>query len=421
MEKFHLIGIKGTGMSALAAILQDLGCDVTGSDVEEDFFTSKKLYEKNIKISNFDKKNIYDDKIYIASSCYSEENIEVSEVKMRNLPFFYYHEFINHYFRGIKIGVSGSHGKTTTTSMIAKLFEDHKISYLIGDGSGYGEKDYKYFIFEACEYKDHFINYSYDYLIINNIDHDHPDFFNTIDDVFISFQKAANKSKHIIINNDDEWCKKIKHPHVTTFGFSNADINAKIIESHNSGYMLDIDIKGESITCYLPFPGIHMIYDFLAALTVAYLNEINLENLQSKLLHYLRPSRRMEEYFFYDNIIIDDYAHHPKEIKMCIDAIKQKYPTKDLVVIFQPHTYTRTLALKDQFTNVFKGVKLYIAKTFTSKREENNRELDQQVLSVFPNAIIFHKNHLKEIKNLHNTVILFLGAGTVDKYIKDIL
>ncbi|MDD3999810.1 MAG: Mur ligase domain-containing protein, partial [Bacilli bacterium] len=150
MERFHLIGIKGTGMSALAGILKDLGHEVTGSDVEEDFFTSKKLKEKDLKALVFDKNNITDDKIYIASSCYQEDNEEVSEVLRRKLPFFYYHKFIGQYFNNTKIGVSGTHGKTTTTSLIAKFFEDNKISYLIGDGSGGGTKDYDFFIFEAC-------------------------------------------------------------------------------------------------------------------------------------------------------------------------------------------------------------------------------------------------------------------------------
>ena len=421
MEKFHLIGIKGTGMSALANILKDLGCEVSGSDVEEDFFTSKKLYDKNIKIYNFSKLNIVDGKTYIASSCYGEENEEVEEVKKRSLPFFYYHQFIDYYFKGIKIGVSGSHGKTTTTSMIAKLFENQKISYLIGDGTGYADKDYQYFIFEACEYKNHFLKYNYEYLLINNIDHDHPDFFKNINDVFSSFQKAANQSKHVIINNDDEMARKIVHSNITTFGMNKADISAKIIETHSGGYMLDVNIKGDIITCYLPFPGIYMIYNFLAALAVSYLNGISYEHIQSQLLTYSKPSRRMEEYYYYDNVIIDDYAHHPQEIKMCLSAIKQKYPNKDLIVIFQPHTYTRTLALEEQFKEVFKDVKLYIAKTFTSKREKNDKQLDQQVMNIFSHANVFHHSFLKEIKSLHNTVILFLGAGTIDKYISEIL
>lgn len=421
MEKFHLIGIKGTGMSALASILYDLGCEVTGSDVEEDFFTSKKLKEKEIPISVFDRANITDDRIYIASSCYKDENPEVNEVKKRNLPFYYYHQFIEHYFRNPKIGVSGAHGKTTTTSMIAKFFEDKDIAYLIGDGTGAGKKDYRYFIFEACEYKDHFLNYTYDYLVINNIDHDHPDYFKTVDDVLDSFQKAAARAEHLIINNDNELCRKINHPHKTTFGMGEADISGKIMEEHPNGYMVEVSIFGTAHQYYLPFPGLHMIYNFLGSLAVCVLNGIDPDTIQGKLLSYRRPSRRMEEYFYYDNVLIDDYAHHPTEIRMCINAIRQKYPTKDLVIIFQPHTYSRTLGLQDEFREVLGNEKLYIEKTFTSKREEADKNLEAQVLSVFPNAKPFHRNQIKLLKELHNTVILFLGAGTVDKYITEII
>ncbi|MCK9536039.1 MAG: Mur ligase family protein [Bacilli bacterium] len=421
MEKFHLIGIKGTGMSALAGILKDLGCDVTGSDVKEEFFTSKKLKIKNIKVLPFSAANILEGKVYIASSCYKEDNVEIAAVKAQKLPFYYYHEFIEIYFKAPKIGISGTHGKTTTTSLVAKFFEDKKISFLIGDGTGKGEINSEFFIFEACEYKNHLLNYTFDYLIINNIDLDHPDFFKSIDDVLATFQKAGKSAKYLVINNDDEYCRKIEHPVKITFGMNNADICGKILEKHKNGFILEVNVKGKVYDYFLPFPGLHMIYNFLAALTVSYLNNIDLNIIQEKLLNYQRPSRRMEEYFYYDNVIIDDYAHHPLEIKMCLDAIRQSYPDKNIVVIFQPHTYSRTLRLKKSFKEVFTGVKLYLAKTFTSKRENDDKKLDYDVIKIFNNATPFHEKHLKEIKRLHNSVILFLGAGNIDKYIKQLL
>jgi UDP-N-acetylmuramate--alanine ligase len=419
MEKFHLIGVKGTGMSALAGILKDLGHEVTGSDVEEDFFTSKKLEKKAIKALSFGKNNITDDKVYIASACYREDNEEVGEVIKRKLPFFYYHNFIGNFFQNNKIGISGTHGKTTTTSIVTKFFEDKRITYLIGDGSGGGSKDYNFFIFEACEYQNHFLNYNFDYLVINNIELDHPDFFKNVDEIINSFQKAANKAKCVIINADDENCRKIKHHNIFSFGLNSGTMKANILETLPTGFRIEVGFQDEIRQFYLPFTGIHMIYNFLAALSVAYLNGINLDIIQEKLLSYIRPSRRMEEYFYYDNVIIDDYAHHPREIEMCLAAIRQKYQDKDLIVIFQPHTYSRTMALKKEFRKVFSGVKLYLAKTFTSKRENSNKKLDQRVINLFPDARVFQIHDLKEFKNLHNTVILFLGAGNIDRYIKE--
>lgn len=421
MDKFHLIGIKGTGMSALAGILQDLGCKISGSDVEEDFFTTKKLFNRGIKPLIFDENNIVDDKVYIASSCYQEDNPEVKKVKEMNLPFFYYHEFIEYYFRKTKIGISGTHGKTTTTSLLANFMKEKKIAYLIGDGSGEATTDYQYFIFEACEYKNHFLNYTYDYLIINNVDYDHPDFFSSIDEVKESFQKAANRANTLIINADDKWCNTINHANKITFGMNDANVSCNIIEKHLNGYNIEVQLFNKTKRLFLPFAGEYMIYNFLAALTASYLNGVDIDNIQKKLLNYQKPSRRMEEYYYYDNIIIDDYAHHPKEIEECIKAIEQMYPSKELIIIFQPHTYTRTFALEKEFQQVFKNYELYLARTFTSKREEKSKKFDNKVFTIFPNAKVFNIQDIKELKKRHNSVILFLGAGNIDKYISEFL
>ena len=421
MEKFHLVGIKGTGMSALAGILHDLGHSVTGSDVPEDFFTTKKLKDRNIKILPFDKKNIEAGKTYIASSCYREDNEEVAEILRKGLPLYYYHEFLGNFFKNTKIGISGKHGKTTTTSLVAKFFEDKKIAYLIGDGSGGADKDYEYFIFEACEYRNHFLKYDFDYLVINNIELDHPDFFKDVEAIADSFQKAAAKAKNVIVNADDENCRKIKHPRIFSFGLADGDLRGKILDASAEGFQIEINHLGDVRKFFLPFTGVYMVFNFLAALSVAFLNGISFEEVSEKLATYVRPSRRMEEYHYHDNVIIDDYAHHPREIEMCLAGIKQKYPNKDLIVIFQPHTYSRTLALQTEFRKVFSGVKLYLAETFTSKREANNKNLEKMVFDSFPEARVFRKKKIKEFKNLRNTVLLFLGAGNIDRYIKEIV
>lgn len=421
MEKFHLIGIKGTGMSALAAILHDLGFEVSGSDVEDEYFTSKKLRMKGLKYTLFDIDNITDDKIYIASSVYDSDNIEVREVLRKNYLFYYYHEFIELFFNN-KIGISGTHGKTTTTSMITKLFENEKIAYLIGDGTGGAIKGYEHFIFEACEYQNHFLKYNYKYLVINNIDFDHPDFFDSINEVVSSFQKAADNAEYLIINNDDKNCKLIKHNNKFTFGFSeDSNLRATILKVHSNGYTIKVDLEEKHFQYYLPFVGIHMIYNFLASLAVYYLNNLNFDDVQDLILTYKRPSRRMEETFYYDNIIIDDYAHHPVEIKACIEGIVQKYPNKEIVIIFQPHTYSRTLALKDEFMKVFKGRELYLVRTFTSKREGVNKQLEKQVFKIFGNPKMFREKDIKTLKKLNNKVILFIGAGNLDKYISRLI
>lgn len=423
MGKYHLIGVKGTGMSALACSLKQMGNDVSGSDVAEDFFTTPFLNENQIEIFPFDIKNITDDKIYIISRAYDDKNIEVKKIFENKLPYYYYHDFINHYYSGTKIGVSGVHGKTTTAKIITSLMEDYSLSAIIGDGTGIGNLDYDYFIFEACEYKNHFHIFSYDYLIINNIDFDHPDFFENLEKVKASFQKVSTKAKVLIINGDDENCSEIMHPHKYTFGFGKENFTKviKAIET-SRGYNLDIEIDNQKLSLSFPFFGKHMIYNFLASLTVYYLIGGNIEKVPEKINKLTLPQRRMEEYNYNDNIIIDDYAHHPTEIKACIAAVKKKYPEKKIVVFFEPHTYSRTLKLASEFKNSFIGVaELYLAKTFTSKREKYNRKLEKRVKNIFSNTKKFNRRTLSKIKKYYNSVIIFMGAGNIRKHIKNIL
>lgn len=423
MGKYHLVGIKGTGMAALAISLKQLGNDITGSDVEERFFTSDSLEENLIEVKPFSEENITNEKIYIISAAYDEKNLEVKEIINRKLPYYYYHDFIEKYYHGKKIGISGTHGKTTTTQFCSHLFSDYPLCSIIGDGTGSGNPDYKYLIFEACEYKNHFLAFTYDYLIINNIDFDHPDFFDNLEDVKRSFDKVSKKTKILIVNGDDINANNINHPHKYTFGMNpNCDVYAKIAETTENGYKIIVRIKNQEYKWFIPYLGTHMIYNFLASLTVYYLEGLTMDNIQEKLITLKKPKRRMEEHFYYDNIIIDDYAHHPTEIKACLSAIKLKYPTKKIIVFFEPHTYTRTKALAIEFTNCFTlADELYVAKTFTSKREKYNRDLEKEMRKIFINAKVFHHSLVNKIKDYHNSVIVFMGAGNIRKYIAEII
>lgn len=420
--RFYLIGIKGTGMSALAISLKQLGNDVIGSDVAERFFTDESLEENNIEFLEFNEDNITGEDLYIISAAYDYKNVEVNKILKNKWKYYYYHDFIEQYYKGIKVGVSGTHGKTTTTRLITHLINDNNTSAIIGDGVGIGNKDYLYFVIEACEYKNHFLQLTYDYLVINNIDFDHPDFFVDINDVIKSFEKVSKKTKNLIINGDDNNCKKIIHKNMYTFGLNKENyVCGEIEETLESGYKLKVFVENETYTYYLPFLGQHMIYNFLASFTVNYLLTKN-TNIQEKLIKYKNPRRRMEEYSYYDNVIIDDYAHHPTEIKACIDTIKLKHKDKKLIVFFEPHTYSRTLALAYEFSNCFvRADELYLAKTFTSKREKYNAVLEKEVVKLFPTAKRFNQGVIKKIKNYHNCVIVFMGAGNIRKNIATII
>lgn len=405
-------------MSALACVLKEMGYYVIGSDVENYFYTEKNLKKHQINYTTFNKENIKEsDYIYISSTCYGEENVEIVEIKKRGYKLYYYYEFIEEFFNGVKIGISGTHGKTTTTSFIADLFQDD-ITAIIGDGRGIGNIDYQYFIFEACEYQDHFLNYTYDYLIINNIEEDHLDYFCDLKDIKKSFQKAAEKAKYVIAREDVD----IYHENLYKFGKSESNFTSyEILNEYNDGYLLEIKIDGKSFIVEYNYPGIHMVENLLAALTVYYLVTGNLEYIQFLVNRFKNINRRMETYKIGDNIIIDDYAHHPTEIECLLRSIKQKYNKYKINVIFQPHTYSRTIALKERFQKCFDlADEVYITSTYTSAREKFDIKKENEVFEIFNKFNLFTEEKVKKILSKNKQVIVFLGAGTISNFIKKI-
>lgn len=417
-------------MSALAQCLKENGEMVIGSDKEEYYFTEEKLNEKKIPIFKFNKNNInkFKSYIFIISYAYDEgNNEEVKEIIDNNLEYYYYSDFINLYFNNTKIGISGTHGKTTVTTMIKNLFDKDNISYIIGDGSGGGAINSKYLIFEACEYKYHFINYDYDYLIINNIDFDHPDYYNNLDEIVTAFKLVSKKTKCLIVNNDDINSKKIKHSCRYTFGIKNKSfVTGTILLENEFGYKIKVSIKDREFYFDLPIYGIHMVYNFLASFTVYYLTHYKKKNLEEfvneKFNNYNNPKRRNQEVKLSNgNIIIDDYAHHPNEIESTYQSVKQKYRDYQITIVFQPHTYTRSIFLSEGFKKVFIDKEVYIADTFTS-RESKDYLKEKVVKEIFKFIKPYDIEIIKNIiKNKNKQIIIFMGAGNINNEIRKLL
>ena len=399
-------------MSALACMLYDLGHEVIGSDVLKNFGFEEGLQKRNIKVLEFNDNNIKPEYVYIIGNAYKEDFIEVKEIKKHGYEYYYYHDFISK-LDGFHIAISGTHGKTTTTKMIADMLKDEPISYLIGTGEGKGKKDYKYLIYEACEYQDHFLAYHPDILVINNIELDHPDYFNSINDVYNSFKKLSEQSQKVIINVNE---KIKKDEHFICYGNDNSEYIYKIIEENQNGYL--IEINGKKFA--LPFFGKHMINNFLSAYVVLKTIGYNDDYIKERIRYIKLPKRRMEEEIIGKQIIIQDYAHHPTEIKSLYDSISQKYPNIPITVLFQPHTYSRTLALSSSFiASLYFFDEVYVLPTFTSSREVYNKTLQNQVDNIFKeykcvktiDEVLFKKD---------KRIYVFLGAGEVFRYIKNL-
>ena len=342
-------------MSSLASIMHDLGYKVMGSDVDKHFFTELSLDERNIKYFVYDENNIKDDMIIIKGASIKDDNVELVKAKEMGLEIIEYEKMVGLLSTKFKtICVCGCHGKTTTTSMLACAIEN--INYLIGDGRGYASNENDFFALESCEYRRHFLNYLPYYTVITNIDLDHVDYFKDIDDVISAFTEFANKTiKKVIAYGEDDNIRKMKlNKDVLYYGFGNeSDIVAKNIIYNENGISFDVYVYDEYYNHFdLPLYGKHQLLDVLAVISVCYLENMDINDVQRRLSNFKGARRRFSETIVGDSIIIDDYAHHPNEVKAIIDSVKQKYPNKKIICILQPHTYTRTKEFAKDFVNI---------------------------------------------------------------------
>ena len=212
-HKYHFVGIKGSGMSALALILHGEDFEVQGSDVGKYFFTQQELENQNITILEFDADNITEDLTIIAGNAFNDDHPELVRARELGLEIYRYHDFIGGLIQNYtSIAVTGSHGKTSTTGLLSHTLKNlAPTSYLIGDGTGFGDETATYFALEACEYRRHFLAYKPDYTIVTNVDFDHPDYYRSIEDVFEAIQTFSNQAnKAIIACGDDEYLSELK-------------------------------------------------------------------------------------------------------------------------------------------------------------------------------------------------------------------
>lgn len=356
--KYYCIGIKGSGMATLACLLHDLGHEVCGYDDVKDWkFTQEGLDKRGISVYTDGSFEPSSDVIVTCSKAFSEDHKEIQRVKSLGLEIRAYNQIIGDLTAQFKtISVSGTHGKTTTSSLISHIVNSvYGCNYFIGDGTGFANKENEYFVIESDEFNRHFLAYHPTYSIITNIELEHTECYQDIEDIIETFEKFASNTKEgLIVCGDNENVRKITFDkEVIFYGFEDInDVVAKNVCLTESGSNFDVYISGEFYGHFdIPLFGSHMILNTLACITLCDKLGIAKEDIERLLHTFKNAKRRFAEKMVGDTVIIDDYAHHPTEIKVTLEAARQKYPNKELVVLFKPNTYSRTEAFPKEFAD----------------------------------------------------------------------
>ena len=367
----HMIGIGGVSMSGIAKLLISMGFKVSGSDSTSSA-TVERLSKEGIKINiGQNKDNISNDIALVAyTAAIKENNPELVEAKRKNIPCIERSILLGELTRIYEntLAVCGTHGKTTTTSMLAINFINGEKDPTVQVGADLrqlnntnfrvGNSDF--FIIEACEYVRSFLSFKPKSVILLNIEEDHLDYYKDLEDIksaFSEFLSFVPKDGVIVYNNDDENCVDVAdniNSAKISFGINNdSDWMAKNIKIVDGFYTFDAISKNKSINISLSVPGYHNIYNALSTIAISDFYNISLESIKNSLKDFTGANRRFEYVGKLNNAkIYDDYAHHPTEIKATINAAKE-LPHNKLWIIFQPHTYTRTSTLFNEFSKAF--------------------------------------------------------------------
>ncbi|WP_195971923.1 UDP-N-acetylmuramate--L-alanine ligase [Clostridium thermobutyricum] len=438
-KKVHFIGIGGISMSGLAAVLLNNGFKVSGSDSKESKITNS-LKEKGAEIYiGHKRENLQNVDLVVYTAAIPSDNPEILEAKENNIHLMDRAEFLGLIMKGHKynVAVAGTHGKTTSTSMITNITLKGNLdpTILVGGeldiiGGNYRIGSSDYFVTEACEYKESFLKF-YPYVgIILNIDADHLDYYRDLNHIIETFKKFSTlipEDGYLIGYNGDKNVRGILEEakcNTLSYGLEDADVTAKNIEFNNKGCAtFTVNKKGEDLfTVSLNMPGTHNILNALSTICVGLIFNIPFEKIAEGLNECKGAHKRFEYKGEIDGItIIDDYAHHPVEIQATLNTAK-KIPHGKTYCVFQPHTYTRTKTLFDEFTTAFKDSDELILMDIYAAREKDtglvsSDELGDAIRKTGLKCTNVHSHdeavaYLKKVAK-KDDMILTVGAGDV--------
>ena len=452
-EIIHFVGIGGIGMSGLALIMKNMGFKIQGSDTSYSK-NIERLKKNKIKVVfGHQKKNIKAATVLVISSAIKKSNPEILAAKKKQLPIYKRGEMLAHITSLTKnIVITGSHGKTTTTSLVAAVFSNAKLDPTIINGgvlnsfnnsARLGKSDWS--ILESDESDGSFINIHPTYSIVTNIDREHMDYYKSMESLkrlfsnFIEKVPSFGKSFICIDNkNNNEIIKKIKIKNYYTYGTSiNSQFRIKNIEQSKEFSKFNVDIKlpgKKDLTIkniIIPLLGLHNIRNATAAIAVATTLGISKEIIKNGLKGFKGVQRRFNKIFTYrETIFFDDYAHHPTEIKEVLNGVRHVYKKEEIICVFQPHRISRLKDLRKQFSESFKkansvilcpiysaGEKLKLGFSYMNFAKEiiKNSKVkvylvqDQYQLSKFVKQNIFGKK-----------IVIGMGAGSISNWMKEL-
>ena len=425
--KYYCIGIKGTGMSTLAQILSDLGNEVSGyDDARGHKFTQVGLDERNIPIYYGHDHSIDKDTIVTYSVAFKEDHPEMVRVRELGLTVKKYAEIMGDVIDMFEsIGAAGTHGKTSTSSMLRHILENTVgCNYFIGAGDGFATKENKYFVVESDEFNRHFKYYHPAYSIITNIEAEHLECYKDIDDIRNTFEVFANQTKKLVVaNGDNEQVRKINYTTpVKFYGFDESnDVVIRNMKLLESGSHFDLYINGEDFGHFsIPLYGEHMVMNAAAAIIVCKELGLLADTINNLFSTFKNAKRRFAEEKVGNAVIIDDYAHHPTEIEVTLKAVRQKYPDRRLVVVFKPNTYSRTKDFTQEFIDAFNiADKAYLTEIDCNreKQEDYPGVTSHIIIDKLNNGDIIGDDTISKLSDEKDSVVCFMGCAYVDSLI----
>ena len=444
-KKIHMIGIGGSGMIGIATILQKRGFKITGSDlvISDELKELKKIGVK-VQIGH-EPKLVKNADLVVASSAISKKNTELLYSKKCGITIIPRAEMLGTLMRPYRsIAIAGSHGKTSTTSIIASIFNAANLSptYVVGGqvlsvGRSSNLGDGNYIIVEADESDGSFMHLQPDVAVITNIDNDHLYFYENSQDKlnqsFVGFAENLPFYGHIILNVDDKNIRKISrkiHRRQITFGFSakgRFQISDVSLKNGSQKFKLTDNLNKKCHNFSTNLSGKHNLYNVAAAICVAIEENISIKNISRGLDEFKGVGRRFEvsKLYFSEqaHVLIDDYGHHPAEIFATIQAAREKFPRLKICMIFEPHRFTRTQQLFDNFAKVLSRVDYLLLLDIYPASEKpikgiSSKKLISQIKKNHKNAhYIGNKDPINWLKENHHkfSVLITQGAGTISK------